>query len=258
MDTYDYLRRIGYGGPVAPTAATLRAIHRAHLCSVPFENLDIHRGVPIRLTPYPGALFDKIVSRRRGGFCYEVNGLFAWLLEELGFEVTLLSARDAQADGGFGLEFDHLTLQVLCPGDPAAPARPWLADVGWGDSFNEPLRLDLPDVEQPEGLRSYRLVSHDGYQVLWQRGYDGSWEGQYRFDLRPRQLSDFESMCRYHQTSPLSSFTQRRVCTMATENGRMTLSESKLSVTERGQKQDIAVSAGEYQTVLAERFGILL
>ena len=85
-------------------------MHRAHLLAVPFENLDIHLGRPISLDQ--DALFGKIVTRRRGGFCYELNGLFALLLRELGFEVTLLSAGVARADGGFGPEFDHLTLLV--------------------------------------------------------------------------------------------------------------------------------------------------
>src|SRR5215212_1339106 len=110
MDLQAYLQRINYRGGRAPTAATLRDLHRAHLLAVPFENLDIHLGRPILLGQ--DALFDKIVRRRRGGFCYELNGLFAGLLRELGFEVTLLAAGVARADGGFGPEFDHLTLLV--------------------------------------------------------------------------------------------------------------------------------------------------
>src|SRR6266540_1131840 len=105
MDIQAYLCRIHYRGGLAPTAAILRELHRAHLLTVPFENLDIHLGRPILLDQE--ALFDKIVTRRRGGFCYELNGLFALLLRELGFDVTLLSAGVAHADGGFGPEFDH-------------------------------------------------------------------------------------------------------------------------------------------------------
>src|SRR5215207_11196611 len=113
MDIQAYLRRIHYRGDLTPTATTLRELHRAHLLAVPFENLDIHLGRPIVLDQ--DALFDKIVTRRRGGFCYELNGLFALLLRELGFEVTLLAAGVARADGGFGPEFDHLTLLVESP-----------------------------------------------------------------------------------------------------------------------------------------------
>src|ERR1044072_486231 len=98
IDVEMYLQRIGYDGPVLPTARVLSALHRAHLVAVPFENLDIHLGR--RLTLDEDALFDKVVKRRRGGFCYEVNSLFAALLRRIGFEVTLLSARVARGAGG--------------------------------------------------------------------------------------------------------------------------------------------------------------
>ena len=110
MNIRAYLDRIDYHSPLEPTAETLRALHMAHMLAVPFENLNIGRGWPIVLDQ--DALFEKIVVRRRGGFCYELNGLFAALLRALGFEVTLLSAGVARADGGFGPEFDHLTLLV--------------------------------------------------------------------------------------------------------------------------------------------------
>ncbi|MBV7336063.1 arylamine N-acetyltransferase [Chloroflexi bacterium TSY] len=256
MDIQRYLDRISYHGFVTPTATTLCKLHLAHLQSVPFENLDIHLGHPILLKL--DALFEKIVRRRRGGFCYELNGLFAWLLQELGFQVTLLSACAAHSDGGYGPEFDHLTLLVECPADPSMSTIPWLADVGWGDSFCEPLRLDQPNVKQPEGLRAYRIDQDDRYFILWQRTYEGDWEKQFRFTLQPRQFADFESMCGYHQTSPESSFTQRRICTVATPNGRVSLANHKLIVTENGQRQERAVRDDEYPLILAERFGVVL
>src|SRR5262245_34969656 len=110
MEIQAYLDRINYHGPREPTAEALRALHRAHMLAVPFENLDIRLGRPIVLGE--AALYDKIVRRRRGGFCHELNGLFATLLRELGFDVTMLSARVARVAGGFGPEFDHLTLLV--------------------------------------------------------------------------------------------------------------------------------------------------
>src|SRR6476660_7309603 len=124
MDVQAYLRRINYHGEQAPTAAVLRDLHRAHLLAVPFENLDIHLGRPIVLDQ--AALFDKIVRRRRGGFCYELNGLFGLMLRQLGFDVTLLAAGVARADGGFGPEFDHLTLLVRIPAEttPDTPQSP--------------------------------------------------------------------------------------------------------------------------------------
>src|SRR3989440_10034587 len=132
MDIQAYLQRIDYTGPLVPSAKTLRLLQVAHLRTVPFENLSIHSGEPIVLDD--DALFEKIVSRRRGGFCYELNGLFAALLRALGFDVVLLSAGVAHAGGGFGPEFDHLLLVVDLQ-------EHWLADVGFGDSFLEPVRL---------------------------------------------------------------------------------------------------------------------
>lgn len=136
--------RLDYSGSRTPDAQTLRAVHRAHLYAVPFENLDITLGRPISLDR--DAVFEKIVTRRRGGFCYELNGLFARLLWALGFRVTLLAARDSHEDGSFGPEFDHRTLRVTCPGD--GDQIPWLADVGWGDTF----RTTYDGVRQEESV----------------------------------------------------------------------------------------------------------
>lgn len=147
-----YLRRISYSGPTTPNASTLRALHRAHMLSVPFENLDISLGRKIVCDE--SSFLRKIVKRRRGGFCYELNGAFAWLLRELGFEVTLLSARVTGDDGSASPEFDHLTLRVDL-------GEPWLADVGFGDAFVEPLRLKS-GIEQRQGDRGFRIVEDSG------------------------------------------------------------------------------------------------
>ena len=143
MNTDAYLKRINYTGPLEPSPETLRALQVAHLRTVPFENLSIHAGEPIVLEE--NALFTKIVERRRGGFCYEANGLFAALLRALGFEVAMLAAGVAKSQGGFGPQFDHMTLMVTLD-------ERWLADVGFGDSFLEPLLLDSR-MEQVQGTR---------------------------------------------------------------------------------------------------------
>jgi N-hydroxyarylamine O-acetyltransferase len=140
VDIRAYLDRINYRGPLEPTAETLRALHRRHMMSVPFENLDIGLGREIVLDPE--RFVEKIVTHRRGGFCYELNGAFAALLGALGFHVTLLSARVANDQGIASKEFDHLALQVDLEDR-------WLADVGFGDSFVEPLCL-VTQVEQQD------------------------------------------------------------------------------------------------------------
>lgn len=240
-----YLRRIGYGGPREPSIETLRALHVAHLLAVPFENLDIHLGRPIVLDE--AALYRKVVEFRRGGFCYELNGLFAALLRALGFRVTLLSASVARESGGFGPEFDHLTLRVDLE-------QAWLADVGFGDSFREPLRLDAGAVQN-----GFRIRSDGEYRTLLRYKDAEGWSEQYRFTLEPRQFSDYANMCRYHQTSPESSFTRRRLCTLATAEGRITLSDLRFIVTERGQVRERALSGEEeFTALLREKFGICL
>jgi N-hydroxyarylamine O-acetyltransferase len=229
MNIDTYLQRFHYTGSRTPTLETLRDLHRAHLLAVPFENLSIHLGESIILDET--RLFDKVVNRRRGGFCYELNGLFAWLLRELGYNVTLLSAGVANGEGVFGPEFDHMTLMVTMDGTR------WLADVGFGDSFREPLPLDA-EVVSPDP--SYR-VAHDG-DILFLQGYDGTdWRSQYRFTLQPRAFPDYEAMCHYHQTSPESHFTQRRVCSLATPDGRVTLSEGRLIITRDGDREEQAL-----------------
>jgi N-hydroxyarylamine O-acetyltransferase len=259
MDIQTYFQRINYHGPLDATAETLRELHVAHLLAVPFENLNIGLGWPIVLDE--GALFEKIVVRRRGGFCYELNGLFSALLRALGFDVTLLSAGVARADGGFGPEFDHLTLLVRSPlrrtMDDGRPAT-WLADVGFGDSFREPLRFDEPG-EQRQGERGYRIAREGEYLTLMQREGDGDWEAQYRFTLLPRRIAEFAGMCHYHQTSPQSSFTHKRVCTRATPTGRITLSDTRLITTIGSERQEqLLADEAEYRSALWEHFGIEL
>ncbi len=255
MNLEKYLQRIEYDGSREPTASTLRALHLTHLYHVPFENLDIPLKRKIVLEHE--APFEKIVTRKRGGFCYEVNGMFAWLLNELGFDVTMLSANVTKADGTFGAEYDHLTLRVLAPAD-TSPSTPWLADVGFGDNFAEPLRLDLV-TEQPQGLRAYRIENAGRYLFLWQKNYDGTWEKQYRFTLQPRAFSEFEAMCEYHQTSPQSSFTRKRIISRATPRGRVSLDDTRLILTQDGAREVSEIATPEsYDALLLEHFGVTL
>jgi N-hydroxyarylamine O-acetyltransferase len=263
MDIPAYLDRIGYHGTLEPSAATLEALQRAHLLAVPFENLDIHLGRPIVLDQT--ALFDKLIGQRRGGFCYELNGLFAVLLRELGFQVTLLSAGVARGGGDFGPEYDHLTLLVECPSSVVpsqfqptvddGPQTMWLADVGFGDSFRTPLRL-IAGLEQPQDSRTYRLDRDGERWILWERA-EGEWEPQYRFTLQPRAYAEYASMCHYHQSSPESSFTRKRVCSLAMPGGRLTLSDLQLIITKNGERVERQLKdEEEFRTVLCEQFGI--
>ena len=255
MDTKAYLQRINYRGSLAPTAKTLRELQAAHLLTVPFENLSIHLAEPIILDD--DALFEKIVVRRRGGFCYELNGLFAALLRELGFKVTMLSAEVANAPGMFGPDFAHMTLLVAVDDDELV--EPWLADVGFGDSFREPLMLDSRQ-EQAQGRRAYKFLADEPYLILMQRESGGEWKDQYRFTLRSYSYADYAEMCRYHQTSPDSHFTKARICTRATPEGRVTLSEMRLITTIDGTERTerLLTSDVEYTSTLSELFGVVI
>ena len=256
MDVPAYLHRIAYHGDLTPNAATLRALQLAHLQTIPFENLDIYLRRPILLDE--ARLFQKIVVQRRGGFCYELNGLFAALLRTLGFPVTYLAARDAHPDGSYGPEYDHLTLLVQTPEDGQTRGMTdWLADVGWGDTFCVPLRLDQCDQVHTEGARAYRLMHTGNAYSLWQRQYSGAWEQHYCFTHEPRQYADFATMCHYHQTSPHSLFTQQRLCTKATPEGRITLDQTRLITTIHGQRQEQTLMDEAAFWALARRhFGI--
>lgn len=209
-----YLARIG------DPPRSLAALHVAHLAHVAFENLSIHRGEPVVLEI--DALYEKIVERGRGGFCYELNGLFAALLGALGHRVDLLAARV----GPDGIPFDHMCLRV----DDV-----WLADVGFGDSFVTPLRLDTPKP-QSDGRRTFRIANAgDTFTVL-----DGD-KPMYRAEQRAYALADFEPGRAYHTTSPDSHFTKGTVVSRLLSNGRVTLRDDRLIETAFGVKHETPV-----------------
>ncbi len=245
MNIDAYLQRIDYHGSREPTAETLTQLHRAHMFTVPFENLDITLGRPISLSH--AAFYDKIVERGRGGFCYELNGLFGWLLEQLGFAVTLLSAR--VHDGAHpGPEFDHMVLLVDL-------GERLIADVGFGDSFIEPLRLDHPHESVQRGS-AYRLVEQHSEWALQQKR-KAKWETDFVFSLTPHRLTDFAAMCQYQQTSPESAFTRKTICSRATGDGRVTLSNDRWIETADEQRDERHVdTAEEYRALLQSHFGI--
>ena len=247
MNIESYLKRINYNGPLTPNAETLRDLQVAHLLNVPFENLSIHSGEPIVLND--DALFTKIVEKRRGGFCYELNGLFAALLRALGFRVSMLAAGVCNSEGEFGPEFDHMTLMVTLD-------QRWLVDVGFGESFMEPLLLDERG-EQVQANGIFQIVE-TGEHLLLRRLTD-DWKPLYRFTLQPHEYADYDEMCRYHQTSPESHFTKGRICSLATRGGRITISNMRLITTSiSGERNERELHTDEYDHILREQFGIVM
>jgi N-hydroxyarylamine O-acetyltransferase len=243
-----YLERIGARRPEGASAEALRDLHRRHLISAPFENLSIHLGEDIVLTDE--ALVDKVVGARRGGFCYELNGAFAALLEGLGYRVTRLAAR-VFSDGRPGIPYDHLALRV-----EAADGSPWLADVGFGKHSHHPLALaETGDQQDPGG--TFRLVpAADGDLDVLRDGTP-----QYRLEQRPRELRDFEVGCWYNRTSPRSHFTRSLVCSRLTEDGgRVTLSGRALVLSgpDGGREQHTLADRDEVLAAYRDHFGLVL
>ena len=248
MDLEAYLRRIKYDGQRAPSAEVLRGLHRQHLFTVPFENLDIPLKTPIHLES--PLLYEKIVGRRRGGFCYELNGLFCELLIGLGFEVVMLSARVSGENGGFGPEFDHMLLKVELE-------EPWLVDVGFGDSFVNPILFRPGGADEVNGRR-YVIASVGAEWQLLREDEQGQ-VPLYLFRDVPRQRADYGEMCRFHQTSPESHFTTSWICSKATPDGRITLANMRLIVTNHGvRKERVLTTQAELRRCLRDELGIHL
>ncbi|MVM33850.1 acetyltransferase [Spirosoma sp. HMF4905] len=250
MNASAYLKRIGYVGWPDICLASLQTLHYQHLLAIPLENLAIHAGIPIRLSV--DALFEKIVTQRRGGICYELNGLFYELLLELGFTVKRVSGRTYTAGIGFNPEFDHLALIVQIN------EIDYLVDIGLGRRFPlYPLRL-IVDSVQEDHTGCYRITQPAyGSFMLSQRTEAGLWENVYQFTLTPQELSAFDAMCHYHQTSPASFFTRNKVCTLITEEGRITLTDHSLKRTKNGQTyEQLVTSPKVFDQLLTDYFGM--
>lgn len=243
MDIDAYLRRIDAKRPDEPTVEALRELHKRHLETVPFENLSVH--LPERIELTEDALFDKIVRRRRGGFCYELNGAFAALLRELGFEVTLLAARVISPDRP-GSPFDHLALRVDLD-------EPWLVDVGFGRHMVYPLRLNACEPQpDPEGDFLVLDAPDGDVDVL----HDG--KPVYRLDRRARELTDFVPTCWWQATAPGTTFTRSLTCSLATPTGRITLAGNRLIETVHGEQTERILADDEILPAYRTHFGIEL
>lgn len=241
-----YLARIGYEGAARPDLETLTAIHRAHLLAITYENLDIHRGLAV--TVREEDMLRKLIDERRGGWCYEMNGTLAWALRQIGFDVTLLASTVNRTLNSKQMEGDHLILLVHLEG------RPYLADVGFGNGFLEPIPLREGVVHQ--GFLSYRLSAADGRWWFENHRYGGA---GYDFTLEARRLEDFEEQSRYLQTSPESGFVRTTVCHRHTPEGIVTLRGVSLRrVTAAGLEESTVEDRETYRSLMEETFNLHL
>lgn len=238
----DYLARIGASLPMAADDETLRWLHRRHVLSVPFENLSVHLGEPVVLEP--AALVAKLVERRRGGFCYELNGAFGALLSALGYDVDILAARTF-GDYGLGIPYDHMVLRV----------GRWLVDAGFGHQNPPPLCFDQPARSDGVEQGSYRMVPTAEGDVDVLR--DG--QPQYRVGLRPQTLRDFGCGLWWHTTCAESHFARTVVCSLTTVDGWVSLSGRQLSRIRGARRDEIELRTDE-EVLAAYRvhFGLAL
>jgi N-hydroxyarylamine O-acetyltransferase len=247
MNTAEYLSRIGFEGEPSADLATLKPLQRLHLLAVPFENLDIHWKRPIVLDTEK--FFDKIVTKRRGGFCYELNGLFNELLRSLGFKTRLVSARVFN-NGVHGPEFDHAAIIVTIDEDQ------YLVDVGFGAFTAEPFRFVLGE-KQHDANGIFVVRKFDDTYIEVAKLDENEWRSEYIFTDVARELVEFSEMCDFQQYSPESHFTKRKLCSIMTPNGRKTLTDSTYLVTTNGKKLETPViSDAEFYSLLATEFGI--
>jgi N-hydroxyarylamine O-acetyltransferase len=244
-----YLARIGMDetGIVADIAG-LKMLQRQHLLNVPFENLDIRWKRPIVLDT--DAFYRKIVEQNRGGFCYELNGLFNELLREIGFETRLLSARVSEGQGNFSPEYDHAAILVIIG------EMQYIADVGFGAFSTEPLQF-VTDTEQHDDSGTFIVKHHDDGSFEVAKLEELGWRSEFKFKPFGHDLSEFEEMCLWHQTSPDSHFMKNKICSLMTLTGRKTLTDKKFIVTsDTGKTETEIASEEEFERVLMKEFGI--
>jgi N-hydroxyarylamine O-acetyltransferase len=251
IDPDAYLARIGYSGPRDVSLETLRGVHRAHLYSVPFENLDVVLKRPIKLDP--ASLQQKIVAGRRGGYCFEGNALFMYALQALGFTVTALQARVLWERREPTLPPRSHMLLMIDLDDGL-----FLADVAFGGQTPpQPLSFAV-GLEQPTSHEPYRLRRTADGELELEALMAGQWGVLYRFTLHPQQPVDFEYANWYVSTHPDSFFANNLIAAIPGEGCRYTLFNTEF----RTRRPDGAVEtqvlrdAAELAAVLKARFGL--
>ncbi|MGP1281715.1 MAG: arylamine N-acetyltransferase family protein [Parasphingopyxis sp.] len=239
-----YLDRIGFVGTPRADLATLAAVHRGHVENIPWENIDVALGRP--LTRDPGRAFDKLVTRGRGGWCYEMNGLLGWMLEALGFRVAYLAGGVNRA--GFGDEAigNHLVLLVELD-------RSYIADTGFGTGLIEPVALEAGEIAQ--GPARFRLERLD--ETWWRfHNHDGLMPPSFDFGPTITDDAKLEARCQWLQSNDSSPF-RKRVIVNAHRDGRLEMLDLPVlrTLTEAGLTERQIGSPEELAELLSRLFG---
>jgi N-hydroxyarylamine O-acetyltransferase len=248
IDLDAYFDRLHYAGPRRPTKAVLDDLHLAHATHIPFENLDVLLGRPIRLD-LP-SLQGKLVQGKRGGYCFEQNVLFAAVLEQLGFAVTRLAARVRLGTQSL-LPRTHMLLAVEADGGR------WLADVGFGGAgLLHPIPLVSGQMAR-QFAWTYRVVEDSGLWVL-QAAHREAWQDLYAFTLEPHYLVDYEMASHYVSTHPDSIFVRTLTAQLPTPEVRYALRNLELTTDRGNETQTRKLTQDELPGVLATTFGLEL
>ena len=249
FDTSAYLRRLGFDGPIEPLLRDLERIHRAQAYAIPFENFDILLGRAIDIRP--AAVFDKLVRRRRGGYCFELNQLLFQALTAFGFEVRFALARVHLRPQPSGLT--HVLLLVRIDDDD------WIADVGFGSTgLRAPIRFLTGLVFEQDGLR-FRLREAPPFGKMLEIADAAGWRPLYSFEARHVLPVDLELGNLYTSTHPDSFFTWSRVAALPDPRGRTSLLDDQLTIERDGRTVRQTVGPGdEFIATLSRRFGIEL
>jgi arylamine N-acetyltransferase len=245
MNLDRYFRRIGFDGDAKPDLATLTRLHRLHLEAIPYENLDVQLGRPVGFDIE--AIFDKLVLSRRGGWCYEMNGLFAWALERIGFRPIRMAGgvlRERLGDRTVG---GHLVLCVHLD-------RAYLADVGFGDGLIEPVPITPGPIQQR--FLGFTLAQLDDG---WWRFHNHPQGGAASFDFQIAEASPavLAERCQWLQSSPDSGFVQNAVCQRFSRDALLVLRGRVLkAIRAEGTQQTVIGNLADYRATLRTVFGI--
>jgi N-hydroxyarylamine O-acetyltransferase len=242
-----YLSRIGFEGPVRPDLSCLKAVHRQHLLSISYENLDVQLERPLDLDPL--RIFDKIVHQRRGGWCYEMNGILQWALTEIGFDVMRMNGgvmRKEQGDEAMG---NHLVLCVNLD-------EPYVADVGLGDGLLEPIPLRADSFNQDAMAYALEPLEDD----LWRfHNHEGRVPPTFDFRHAPADEDLFADKCNELQSSPESIFVQNLICQRLGADGvRILLGRVLSHLTNSGVQRTLLNSAAQLRETLIEVFDLAI
>lgn len=247
FDLQAYFDRIGYAGGAGGDLATVAEVMRRQLYSVPFENLDVQAGKAISLEP--ADIVDKIVHRRRGGYCYEVNGLLAMALEAMGVSYRFVGCRPMTYPAR--RPRTHMALLVPLEG------REWLCDTGFGSyGIRAPMALDAVGEEIRQGFDSYLLERAGEQEYILKAKVEGEWADQYAFDLWPHEWVDFMPANWLNSTHPDTLFVKHLIVMRQTPEGRMVLFNGKLKTYHQGQVATRRVPQEEVAGILRDTFGL--